>query len=84
MPTTKPKTDLSKVFTDNGLDVSILPPIMTPEELAPVLRTTPDSLAQDRYRGVGVPYVKHGNRIRYLLADVAQYLLDNHVTPARA
>ncbi|MDT5255337.1 MAG: hypothetical protein QOD10_417, partial [Mycobacterium sp.] len=48
MPTTKPKTDLSKVFTDNGLDVSILPPIMTPEELAPVLRTTPDSLAQDR------------------------------------
>ena len=81
MPTTKEKIDLSKLFTDNGLDLSVLPPIMTPAELARVLKTTEESLAQDRYRGVGVPYFKHGSRIRYMRADVGRYLLDNHVTP---
>ena len=60
MPTTKPRIELSKLFTDNGINTSVLPPIMTAEELALVLKTTTASLAQDRYRRVGVPYVKHG------------------------
>ncbi|OSC30694.1 hypothetical protein B8W69_06565 [Mycobacterium vulneris] len=82
MPTTKLKTDLSKLLADNGLDLTVLPPVMTPPETAQVLRTTVTSLAQDRFRGVGVPYVKYGSRIRYLRADVGKYLLDNHVTPS--
>lgn len=84
MATSKDKLELSKLFSDNGLDLTVLPPIMTPEELAPVLKTTTNSLAQDRFRGVGVPYIKHGARIRYLRADVGKYLLDNHITPTLA
>ena len=48
-----------------------------PEELAAILKTTPAALAQERYRGGGIPYVKWGARIRYLAADVAAYLADN-------
>lgn len=80
MPTTKPKIDLSNLFTDSEIDK--LPPVMTAEQVAPLLGTTANALAQDRFRGVGVPYVKHGSRIRYLRADVAQYLIDRRVTPA--
>lgn len=81
MPATKTDADLSKLLADNGLDLTVLPPVMTPAELAQVLRTTVTSLAQDRFRGVGVPFVKYGSRIRYLRADVGKYLADNHVVP---
>lgn len=68
---------LAKLFADTGVDLSALPAIITPEELAPVLRTTVGALAQDRYRRTGVPYTKHGRRVRYLRADVARYLAAN-------
>ncbi len=48
---------------------------MTTQQLAPVLDVTPAALAQDRYRGVGIPYVKLGRRVRYIRADVARYLV---------
>ena len=57
-----------------GVDLSALPPVMSTEELAVVLGVTPGSLAQDRYRGCTIPYVKIGRRVRYLAADVAHYL----------
>lgn len=72
-----PDVTLAAVLADTGIDLSVLPAIATAEELAPVLRTTPGSLAQDRYRGTGVPYCKHGRRVRYLRADVARYLIAN-------
>jgi hypothetical protein len=37
-------------------DLDELPPLMTPPELAGVLRTTTNSLAQERYLGRGVPF----------------------------
>ncbi len=54
-----------------------LPPIVTAAQLAPVLHTTTDALAQDRYRRRGIPYVKIGGRVRYLRADVLNYLATN-------
>ena len=59
------------------IDLSGLPPVITPDELADVLKTTPAALAQERYRGTGVPYVKWGSRIRYLREDVIRFLADN-------
>lgn len=70
-------TDLGRLFVETGVDLSGLEPVSTPEELAPVMKTTVNALAQDRYRGVGIPYVKFGKRVRYLRADVARYLADN-------
>ena len=69
--------NLADITDDTGIDLSVLPPVSTADELAPILKTTAAALAQDRYRGRGVPFVKHGRRVRYLRADVARYLADN-------
>ena len=56
-----------------------LPPLATPSQLAAVLQTTVDSLAQDRYRRRGVPWTKVGGRVRYLREDVLNYLNANRI-----
>ena len=63
------------MIRQTGVDLSALPPVMSTQVLAPVLGVTPEALAQDRYRGSGIPYVKLGRRVRYLRADVARYLV---------
>ena len=75
MSTQPIEAELEKLYFDTGVDLAALPAVMTSEELAPVVRTTVASLANDRYRGVGIPYVKMGHRVRYLRADVARYLI---------
>lgn len=69
--------ELAQLYSDTGIDLSALPPICTPEELAPVIRTTVGALANERYRRVGIPYIRHGRRIRYLRVDVARFLAAN-------
>jgi hypothetical protein len=78
------ETALSKLCADAGFDMSELPPIMTAEELAPILGVTVAALANDRYRHVGVPFVKHGKRIRYLRSDVIRYLIANRTKTVSA
>jgi hypothetical protein len=67
--------DLAELRRQTGTDLSGLPAVMDSEQLAPVLGMTPAALAQDRYRGGGIPFVKIGRRVRYLRADVARYLV---------
>ena len=69
--------ELTKLYADTGVDLSVLPAIMTAAELAPVMGTTVSALGQDRYRNQGIPYVKFASRIRYLRSDVARYLAAN-------
>lgn len=45
-------------------------PLATADEVATYLRTTSSKLAQDRYRGVGPKFIKHGRRVLYRWADV--------------
>jgi hypothetical protein len=54
-----------------------LPAMLIPPELARLLRTTENSLAQDRYLGRGVPFVRHGRKVLYARADVLAYLEQN-------
>lgn len=56
-----------------------LPPVATAGQVASVVQTTVDALAQDRYRRRGIPYVKLGGRVRYLREDVLAYLAANRV-----
>lgn len=51
--------------------------LMTPEELAAYLHASPGSLANDRYLGVGIPFVRVGRRIRYRRSDVIAFLEAN-------
>jgi hypothetical protein len=69
--------ELTKLYNDTGIDLSPLPAIMTPAELAPAIRSSEGALAQDRYRNRGIPYICMGRRIRYARADVARYLVAN-------
>ncbi|QXU53956.1 AlpA family transcriptional regulator [Rhodococcus sp. LW-XY12] len=45
-------------------------PLATAEEVAEYLRTTTTKLANDRYRGIGPKFVKHGRRVLYRWTDV--------------
>lgn len=79
-----PIKDITKILDETGIERPELPPVMTAEQLAPLLGVSVGALANDRCRGVGVPYVKHGKRVRYLRADVARYLIEQRKTPASA
>jgi hypothetical protein len=56
-----------------------LPILMTPKELARFMRTTTNSLAQERYLGRGVPFIKNGRRVLYSRSDVIAYIERNTV-----
>jgi hypothetical protein len=58
-----------------------LPELMTPAELAQVMRRTTQSLAQDRYLRKGVPFHRVGGKILYSKADVLSYLDAGRVQP---
>lgn len=62
------------------LDPEVLPPVSTPEQVAKLFQTTVAALAQDRYRGRGVPFVKIAGRVRYLRQDVLDHLAANRMT----
>lgn len=64
---------------ENTVPAHLLPHIAKPEQVAVVVQTTVDALAQDRYRRRGIPHVKIGGRIRYLRADVLKFLADNRI-----
>lgn len=71
------EAELTKLYVDTGIDLSQLSPVMTGAQLAPVLGTTENALANDRYRKRGIPYIKYEKRVRYLRVDVARYLIAN-------
>lgn len=48
-------------------------PLATPQEVAAFLRTSAAMLANDRYRGVGPKFIKHGRRVLYRWADVQEW-----------
>jgi hypothetical protein len=56
------------------LTLTDLPEIATAADVARVVKTTEAALAQDRYLGRGLPYIKIGRRVRYLRADIVAYL----------
>lgn len=56
------------------IDLGELPPLLNPAEVAQLLRTSENSLAQDRYLGRGLPFIKHGRRVLYAKASVLEYL----------
>lgn len=61
------------------IDLEHLPDLATAAQVAAVLQTTVDALAQDRYRRRGLPYTKIAGRVRYVKADVLAYIAANRV-----
>lgn len=54
---------------------------LTENQVAQELQVPAGSLRQDRHRGVGLPYVRIGRRIRYRADDVVAYLDARSVMP---
>lgn len=48
-------------------------PLATPTELAAYLGCTTQRLADDRYHGTGIPFVRHGRNIRYKWSAVHKW-----------
>jgi hypothetical protein len=69
--------------------VSSNPPVdfdepFPPKKVAQLLYTSEERLANDRYLGRGLPYVKFGRSVFYLRSDVIAYLAANRHDPAQA
>jgi hypothetical protein len=58
-----------------------LPELLTPREAARALRTTTNTLAQNRYLGRGVAFFKSGRRIFYSKSDILAALAASRVDP---
>lgn len=64
---------------DKRIPLDVLPPVAKSSQVAEVLQTTSSAMAQERYLQRGIPYVKYGNRVRYLREDVLRYLAANRI-----
>lgn len=60
------------------------PVLLKPADAAKLLLTSANSLAQDRFHGRGVPYIKLGSRILYDRDVIIEYLRANTVAPGTA
>ncbi len=66
-------------------DATIVPALLTDPQVTELLGLPVGALRQDRYLGVGLPFVVIGKRrIRYRAEDVAAYIAANTVTPGPA
>lgn len=54
-----------------------LPKFLKASDVADWLGISEASLAQDRFRGEGIPFVKIGSRVRYQLDAVLEYIEAN-------
>ena len=51
-----------------------VPALASPAEVAEYLQSTTAALAQDRYKGTGPKFIKHGSRVLYRWSDVLEWL----------
>ena len=59
------------------VDLGDLPAVMTAEQIGPIFNKSTQQLANERYFGRGLPYVKYGSRDFYLRSDVVAFLAAN-------
>lgn len=60
-----------------------LPPMIKPPELAELIHSTTDVLAQNRHLGRGIPWISVGRRILYAKSDVIAFFEANRVDTTR-
>ncbi|MGZ3385530.1 MAG: helix-turn-helix domain-containing protein [Isosphaeraceae bacterium] len=84
-PITHLERELLAFYQEIGVDFAELPPVMTAQQVAPLLGMTVDALSQDRVGGNPIiPYVKLGRRVRYLRRDLIRFLLANRIGETEA
>lgn len=69
---------------ERQIPLDVLPPVATAKPVAALIGVSEGALAQDRYRGIGIPFTKIANRVRYLRSDVLAFLAANRTTQTGA
>ena len=59
----------------------VAPRYLTAEEAAAYLRSSPQTLANHRTKGLGPPYTTHGRRVLYRIDDLDSWLEARRVEP---
>lgn len=57
--------------------------LLTPKEVANILKVDFKTLANQRYHNVGLPYVKLGKAVRYRKEDIESYLDEHLIQPGK-
>jgi hypothetical protein len=57
---------------------------LSPKELARRIDGSTQSLANDRHKGRGLPYIKRGKSVLYFWPEVVEILRANRIEPRRA
>lgn len=55
--------------------------LLTTVEAAELLNYSPETLKQWRSQGRGPAYIKDGNEVRYLVADIKQWIIERRCIP---
>lgn len=58
----------------SAIPADLLDDVAPPNQVAKLLGTSEDGLAQMRYRGTGPKFIKRGRRVLYRWSDVRKYL----------
>jgi hypothetical protein len=53
--------------------------LLTAKEVSLITRRSLSTLARDRYKGIGLPYIKYNTKIYYRIEDVQAYI-DQNIT----
>ncbi|CAJ1504202.1 helix-turn-helix transcriptional regulator [[Mycobacterium] holstebronense] len=63
------------------MTTATVPRLLTEAQVSEMTGLPVASLKTERCRGLGLPYVKFGRRVRYRADDVAAYIAANTITP---
>jgi Helix-turn-helix domain len=55
--------------------------LLTPREVSKLLKRAEQTLANDRFAGRGLPYVKIGRSVRYKLVDILALVESRYIDP---
>lgn len=66
------------------MDSNITPQAVDEHRAAAILHKSVQTLRNDRHLRKGVPYVKMGRSVRYLISDIEAYLQKHRIDPEAA
>lgn len=58
-------------------------PLISPKTLEAIGIKSMQSLANDRWKNIGLPYIRIGRTIRYKRSDIVKYLRKHYHVPAK-
>lgn len=68
-------------FKMNQTNIGNFPKYLNENKVSEITGRALQTLRNDRFNGMGIPYVKFGRSVRYSLADVVQFMESRKIIP---